>query len=977
MFEPHNKPRVFAIAPGVDFPRALVSGLLARHTGKPPEALARVELIVNTRRMARRIHALFDDGPALLLPRIRLITDLGDNASLDDIPPAVAPLRRRLELVQLVSGFLEAAPDFAPRSALFDLADSLAGLMAEMQGEGVSPEDIAALDIEDQSGHWGRTQTFLGIVQSYFDQAHAAPDGETRQRLIIEQLAARWAETPPEHPIIIAGSTGSRGATQLLMRAVARLPQGALVLPGFDFDMPEALWPTLNDPLIAEDHPQFRFHALMKALDLKRRDIARWADTAPPNPARNALVSLALRPAPITDQWMEDGPKLVALDTATADMTLLEAPTQREEALAIALCMRQAAEAGEVAALITPDRTLTRQVSAALDRWDILPDDSAGQPLPLSAIGRLMRHIAGLFEAPLTAESLLTLLKHPLTHSAANRGEHLRFTHELELYLRAKGPPYPDAEALRFWAATRKAGDANHWIEWVIDAFCGHEQPGEAPFEARLEAHLELIHLVIRGSDADATPQPWDHAAGQEAHKIVLALSEAADAGGEMTAFDYSNLFGSVLAGGEVRQVETPHPEILIWGTLEARVQGADLLILGGLNEGSWPEPPSPDPWLNRKMRHDAGLLLPERRIGLSAHDFQQAIAAPKVVLSRSVKSDEAENVPSRWLNRMVNLLGGLPDQGGDKALAQMKTRGAHWLNLARALEEPIPVPPAPRPAPRPPVAARPRKLSVTQIKRLIRDPYAIYARHVLRLRPLDPLMRAPDALTRGIVLHEVMEQFVRAVSERPETLARDYLLDIARTVLANEVPWPAARLMWLARIERVADSFLADEAQRQKTGTPLAYETHGKAEIERLGFTLTCMADRIDQGEQGLLLYDYKTGSPPTPKEQTHFDKQLLLETVIAEKGGFREITAAPVAGAYYIGLGAGAGQVAAPIESETPEKVWAEFETLIARYLSHDQGYLSRRAMFRSDELGDYDQLARFGEWDITDDPEVEVLK
>ncbi len=332
------------------------------------------------------------------------------------------------------------------------------------------------------------------------------------------------------------------------------------MLPGFDFDMPEALWPTLNDPLIAEDHPQFRFHALMKALDLKRRDIVRWADTAPPNPARNALVSLALRPAPITDQWMEDGPKLVALDAATADMTLLEAPTQREEALAIALCMRQAADAGEVAALITPDRTLTRQVSAALDRWDILPDDSAGQPLPLSAIGRLMRHITGLFEAPLTAESLLTLLKHPLTHNAANRGEHLRFTHELELYLRAKGPPYPDAEALRLWAATRKVGDANHWTEWVIDAFCGHEQPGEAPFEARLKAHLELIHLVIRGSDADATPQPWDHAAGQEAHKIVLTLSEAADAGGEMTAFDYSNLFGSVLAGGEVRQVETPHP---------------------------------------------------------------------------------------------------------------------------------------------------------------------------------------------------------------------------------------------------------------------------------------------------------------------------------------------------------------------------------------------------------------------------------
>ena len=976
MFEPSAKPRVFALAPGVDFPRALVSGLMARLAGQPPEALARVELIVNTRRMARRIEALFDDGPALLLPRIRLVTDLGDEAALDAIPPAVSPLRRRLELVQLVSGFLDAAPDFAPRSALYDLADSLAGLIAEMQGEGVSPAEIAALDIEDQSGHWARTQAFLSIVQSYFERAHAAPDKDARQRLIVEQRAARWAEAPPDHPIIVAGSTGSRGATQLLMQAVARLPRGALVLPGFDFDMPEALWPTLDDPLIAEDHPQFRFHALMRALDLRLGDIARWSEAAPPNPARNALVSLALRPAPITEQWMPDGPRLTALDSATRDMTLLEAPTQREEALAVALCLRQAAERGEVAALITPDRNLTRQVAAALDRWNILPDDSAGQPLPLSPIGRLMRHLAGLFEAPLTAESLLTLLKHPLTHSAAERGEHLRLTRELELHLRAKGPPYPDADALREWAATRSAGEADRWTDWLIEAFCGRDAPGAAPFEARLSAHLDLLHLAMRGADPEAVPHPWDHADGHEAHKIAQELRAAADAGGEMSAFDYGNLFGAVLAGAEVREVETPHPDILIWGTLEARVQGTDLLILAGLNEGIWPEPPSPDPWLNRKMRHDAGLLLPERRIGLSAHDFQQAIAAPRVMLTRSVKSDEAETVPSRWLNRLVNLLGGLPEQGGVRALDGMKDRGAHWLALARALEAATPVRPAHRPAPRPPLAARPRKLSVTQIKRLIRDPYAIYARHVLRLRPLDPLMRAPDALIRGIVLHEVMEQFIRAVAERPEALTRECLLDISRKVLEAEVPWPAARLMWLARIERVADSFLADEARRQKTGEPLDYEVHGKGEIEPLGFTLTCKADRIDRGADGLLIYDYKTGKPPTPKEQAHFDKQLLLETVIAEKGGFAGVAAGPVAGAFYIGLGAGAGQVAAPIESEPAAKVWAEFEALIGRYLSQDQGFLSRRAVFRADEPGDYDHLARFGEWDISDAPEIEVL-
>ena len=977
MFEPGTRPRVFAVAPGVDFPGALVAGLMARMAGQPPEALARVELIVNTRRMARRIRSLFDEGPAVLLPRIRLLAGFGEEAGLDTVPPAVPPLRRRLELVQLVAGFLDTVPDFAPRAALFDLADSLAHLMAEMQGEGVSPSDIAALDIADQSGHWGRTQTFLAIVQDYFDRSHAEPDPEARQRRVVEHLAARWSEAPPDHPVIVAGSTGSRGATQLLMQAVARLPQGALVLPGFDFDMPAALWQTLDDPLIAEDHPQFRFHALMRALEIGRDDITPWSMAEPPNPARNALVSLALRPAPITDQWLGDGPKLGPLGPATRDMALLEAPTPREEALAIALRLREAAEDGVTAALITPDRVLTRQVAAALDRWNILPDDSAGQPLPLSPIGRLMRHIAGLFEHGLTAESLLTLLKHPLTHSAAGRGTHLRLTRELELHLRAKGPPYPDAATLSRWAETQGGEEAGRWAGWVTDAFCGRDGAGPMEVAEWLDLHLECLHLIMRGAGSEAVPHPWDHADGQEAHKVMTALQDAAEVGVTLSSFDYGNLFSSVLAGAEVREVETPHPGILIWGTLEARVQGADLVILAGLNEGTWPEPPAPDPWLNRKMRLDSGLLLPERRIGLSAHDFQQAVAAREVMLSRSVKSDEAENVPSRWLNRLVNLLGGLPGQGGIAALEEMRQRGRHWLNLARALEAPGTAAPAPRPAPRPPLAARPRRLSVTQIKRLIRDPYAIYARHVLGLRPLDALMRAPDALTRGIVLHRVMEDFVKAVAEDPAALCRERLLGIAREVLEVHVPWPAARLMWLARIERVAEGFLADEAKRQEAGTPCAFETRGTRTIDALGFTLTCMADRIDRGDNGLLLYDYKTGRPPTANEQAHFDKQLLLETVIAETGGFSDVGAAPVEGAYYIGLGAGAGQFAAPLDAHPPVQVWSEFQNLIASYLSEDQGYLSRRAMFRSDEPGDYDQLARFGEWDITDAPVAEVLR
>ena len=645
MFDPSDTPRVFALPPGVDFPQALIDGLRAHLGDHPPEQMARVQLIVNTRRMARRIRTLFDQGPPCLLPRINLVTDLGEDWGLGHIPAAVQPLRRRLELTQLVAGLLERQPDLAPRSSLFDLADSLASLMDEMQGEGVSPDAIDDLDVTDQSGHWARIKAFLGIVRHYFEEGTDHPDLEARQRLVIERLIDTWDQNPPQHPIIVAGSTGSRGATQLLMQAVARLPQGALVLPGFDTDMPSAVWSDLDDAMLSEDHPQYRFHRLLADLGMDRDHVKLWHSTPPANPARNAVISLALRPAPVTDGWLSDGPKLGDLRAPMQDVTLIEAPSSRAEALTIAMRLRQAAEDGQTAALITPDRTLTRQVTAALDRWNILPDDSAGQPLHLSPPGRFLRHVADLFGQPLTAGLLLTLLKHPLTHTGGDRGTHLRLTRELELHLRRNGPPYPEADDFAAWAASQRDPLAPAWAEWLALCFCGHDAPGDQPLTARVTTHLDLAEQIANGCQPATDSELWKDTAGREAENATADLREQADFGGEISARDYTSLFHAVLSRHEVRNPDTAHPHILIWGTLEARVQGADLLILAGLNEGTWPATPTPDPWLNRALRHQAGLLLPERRIGLSAHDFQQAAAAREVWLTRAIRSDDAETV--------------------------------------------------------------------------------------------------------------------------------------------------------------------------------------------------------------------------------------------------------------------------------------------------------------------------------------------
>jgi double-strand break repair protein AddB len=974
MFEPSTAPRIFASPPGVDFAEGLVDGLTKRCTDMTPTDLARVEIYVNTTRMQRRIRSVFDAGPPRLLPRIRLITDLASDPISLALPPAVSPLQRRLELSQFVAKLLEQEPDLAPRAALYDLSDSLAKLMDEMQGEGVSPDTIARLDVSDQSGHWDRALQFLNIIAPFFGQNNEPPDKEARQRMVIETLTERWADSAPTHPIIVAGSTGSRGATALFMQAVAKLPQGAIVLPGFDFDLPASVWNAMEDDMTAEDHPQFRFRRLMDLIGFTPEAVEPWSDQTPAHPERNGLISLSMRPAPVTDQWLSDGPRLGDLDLATAGLTLVEATSPRAEAETIALRLRQAVEDGVTAALISPDRMLTRQVTAALDRWDIKPDDSAGTPLALSPPGRFLRHVADMYGKPLTGELLLTLLKHPLCHSERDdRGDHLRHTRDLELHLRRHGPPFPVADDLLTWA--KKGDGRDDWAQWLATLLTGLEEAPTQPLTTYIVQHLELAEMLCAGPDTTGSGGLWDAAAGREARRVCDNLAQAAHAGGQMNARDYVSLFGAVIAEGVVRDRDAGHPNILIWGTLEARVQGVDLTILGGMNDGVWPETPSPDPWLNRVMRAKAGLLLPERQIGLSAHDYQQAVAGREVWITRAKRSADAETVPSRWVNRLTNLLKGLPDQNGTEALAAMRTRGDQWSAMANHLSSPSErTDPEPRPSPCPPADARPTKLSVTQIKTLIRDPFAIYARKTLRLNPLDPLVPTADAPLRGIIVHRILERFIRGGHGVDD---RGALMKIAVEEFSENCPWPTIRAQWLARMDRSVDQFLKDEAERQSVAGERVIEAFGEIFVAPSGVLLTCKADRIDITDAGgALIYDYKTGAVPTGPQQEKFDKQLLLEAAMVERGAFEKLGAKRVEKATFIGVNAAMKNVDAPLAKQPPDQVWAELETLFANWSDEQRGYTARLALFLKSDQSPYDHLSRYGEWDTSDDPEPQVF-
>ncbi len=962
------KPRLFSVPLGAPYPRAFADGYASLLKDEPPEKSARTTIIVNSGPMARAIKEALQSHAPLLLPRIITVSQVEALCPCPDLPPAIDPIRLRLELTQLVAKRISADPNLTEGQAAYDIAGSLQKLLAEMASEGVSFDDLADLDVSGHSDFWRNNLEFIALVGAFL-QAGGAMETEVRQRKVVERLVAQWSETPPANPIIVAGSTGSRGTTLELIMAVSKLKNGYVVFPGADPHLSPRLYGDLP-----EDHPQHRLAAMLGALDLSRDDIEHWSG-APEDPARLEVVSLALRPAPVTDQWVQSGPDLPDLPTALAGVSLVEAKTEQSEAVGVALGIRDAVERGLSVALISPDRTLTRRVAAALDRWSIVADDSAGRPLALSAPGRLLRQISTLNHEDLPTGELLALLKHPLVSTGTERGTHLLMVRELEIWARQKGEAFLPETALSNWAGETTA--RHDWLAWVRQALPHGAKDMARPMQDHLDALIRTAEALAAGPEKRSSGELWCEDAGRMALESVAALRGAVDAAPVMTPAEFAKVLNSVLQE-EVRSAVIPHRNVQIRGTLEARTVDCDLVIIAGMNEKSWPPAEDQDPWLNRALRKRIGLLTPDRQTGLSAHDFEQAMAAKEIWITRTLRNDDGETVPSRWLNRIQNLVEGLPERRGPEALEQARKRGQRWTELASALDRRRPAePPAPRPAPTPPVATRPRRLSVTEIQRLIRDPYAIYAKHILHLDALPQPPERPDARLRGIVLHEVADKFSLEPLSGDSAKDTERLLTIARSVFERSVPWPVTQQMWLARLERIAESFLVGEAQRQAMGQIAMREEKSELTLDQPSFVLVGKVDRIDRLISGkVAIFDYKSGALPTPKQIRHFDRQLLLEAIMVEDGAFGPSMIVEKVG--HIGLGSNASVNTHEIGPDGPlfadiDTILKEFVTLLEAYNDPRQGYASRRIIEKTGYRGDYDHLARIGEWDESDRPQT----
>ncbi|ALG70395.1 helicase I [Azospirillum thiophilum] len=975
-------PKVYSIPSGAPFVDMLAAGIMER-VGGDPMALAGVTVLLPTRRACRSLQQAFlrrSGGQPTLLPRMAPLGELdaGDLSLTEeelpdlplDLPEAISPLSRQMTLARLVlASTLSATTAQAVR-----LGADLGRLIDAVWTERVGFERLHTLVPDDYAEHWKKTLEFLNIVTEVWPailESSGETDPAQRRNLALETQAALWQAAPPPGMVIAAGSTGSIVAASDLLSVIARLPQGAMVLPGLDQDADDTIWQAIEQD---ESHPQHGLSQLIRHLGVERDEVRAWTDVAEPRGARARLIAEAMRPAATTEGWRE----LSGLDaSALTGLTRIDAATSEEEAQVIALLMRHALETPtRTAALITPDRNLGRRVAMALARWGILVNDSGGQPLAHTAVGTYLRLTAELAASRVHPLALLALAKHPMAAGGRDSGDFRAAVRALErVVLRGPRPAEGFDGVL---AALEQADRFDHedqqgfLREWLIDigrraAPFLEALNGETPLADLLRAHVAFCEALAADHEQEGKDRLWRQDDGEEAARFLADLLEAAEGFPAIPAKDYPALLDALMSARAVRPRYGLHPRLFILGPMEARLQHLDLTILGGLNEGTWPPAASADPWMSRPMRRDFGLPSPERLVGMSAHDFAHACGAPEVVLTRAARVEGTPTVPSRWLLRLETVLKALDMDG------VVEERGAGWLAWARGLDEPDRVQPVGAPEPRPPLSARPRKLSVTEIETWMRDPYAIYARHALRLRALDPIAADPGASDRGQIIHDTLDAFVR---EHPGPLphdALDRLIALGRDRFGPLLrSHPDVWAFWWPRFERVAAWFVDLERERRPRLRPLATEVPGRLELSGPGgpFTLTAKADRIDRGPDGLVVIDYKTGTPPGTREiELGFAPQLPLEAAIATAGRFSGIDAAPVAELTFWRLSGGdpAGEEK-PVKGDPAalaEEAKAGLEALIARFDDPDTPYRSRPRPAMAPRYTDYAHLARVQEW------------
>lgn len=977
------EPRVLTIDPARPFLKTLSASLLDAIERGELSDLSDAVIYLPTRRAVRTLTdeliAADTRSGAKLLPHVRALGDIDEDAvSLFsgspedelDLPPAINAIERRLTLAKLVAAKDRAFSGHERWAGALAAADELGKLLDSFYTEEVDPVALSELAPLELAQHWATSLRFLEIVIAAWPaylKSTGLMDPADRRVKLIDRQREQYEAHPPETPVIVAGTTGSTPAVARLMKTVSELPQGAVILPGLDLGLDDTLWDKVDEP-----HPQSGLKELLETgLGVAREEVSKWPNNCDElQKSRSDIINVALRPAGATDSWRAWADNLDKDDTQLSDqlgdIELVEALDEEREADAICLKIREAvATPGKTVFLVTPDRNLGRRVSLKLRRWNINADDSAGVPFANTQCGAFLRLVARWLNEPADSVAFMAVLRHSLFGGGFTVEEKGMHIDKLDLALRGLKPSPGFNGLIKKIEQTSDTADKAVDLADALDLIRRIAEitpPENANFATRYQAHLNIAELLAATKSENGAERLWRGEDGETGAAYLAQLSNTANTIETFSSVDYPQIFNQLIANIAVRRNRPAHPRISILGPLEARLQTADVIILGGLNEGVWPRDAAIDPFLSRQMRSLLGLPSPERRIGLAAHDFAQLSAAGSVMLTRATKTGGKPSTPSRWIVRLKNIL------RAANLLDRIDQREKY--NSLSARLDAVEINVIEAPAPSPPVSARPTEFYVTRIEKLMRDPYAIYARDILKLRKVDDLNEPLNNRHIGNLFHNIYETYV---CNAPTGGEEEQFVELMRLYDAKSSAFgltPAHQIFWRERAQEAFSWFAVWHRERLQEGAPAIIEGagHWKLEEGTRSFTLSAKSDRIDILSDGrVAIYDYKTGTPPSSKQQATFSLQLPLTALIASHGGFEQLGNVVVAKFSYVKVlnRKGGKSDASGAEGAECVQLSKDAEKGLREVLAHfnDPGasYPSQpRAQF-VDDYGDYDHLAR----------------
>ncbi|MBI1327556.1 MAG: hypothetical protein GC136_07935 [Alphaproteobacteria bacterium] len=948
--------KIYNIPAIYPFAESLAQGLLAM-TGGRAELLGTYRLLLPTRRATRVVRDAFlklAGNTPLLLPRLQALGDVDDeemtllsaHLELDtvDIKPAMPTLQRQILLSRLVL----AQPDYAHGADhALKLARALGALLDQLHINDLPFAALEQIVPADFSEHWQITLQFLNIISQHWPtilEEYGMMDASARRQKLLYELADFWEKSPPAGPVIAAGSTGSQLATSNLLKVVANMPEGTLVLPGLDSAIDDDVWEAID-----LTHPQYMLKNLLEKCGVHRSAVETWPHLDGLQPWQQQRADFArtlMLPSIHTSQWAQQKNEIEKLATANArHLTVHECKTTQAEAEFISVLLRETLEPPDkTCAVICPDRTLATLIRATCTRWNIEIDDSGGIPMTQHPLGRFFLSLPYLISRNFAPVALLDFCK--------------------SRYCKIKLPENFEVKYLR---GVRNLAGLSHYekdepdfVKTLTLVFAPLLALAEKDHQLGdfLQAHMQVLENI------EGTTDIWSSEAGEALATFLAQLHyQSANLQHAISLGDYCAILTTLFADVAIRVTSGVIPRVTLLGRLEARMVQADRVIIAGLNEGSFPPDVGQDPWMSRPMRKNAGLPALEQGIGLSAHDFVQAFSAHDVILTRAVKSGGTVAVPSRWWVRLQTLL---------EAVGQKFPRQhAEIINFAERLDRTDETIAIDRPIVKPPLAARPSELPVTDIENWMRDPYIIYAKRILKLKKLDDLEPSLEASDIGSFVHEqlksLLPQYPGPWNDKTISAIKQAAHIAAQELLKDDTERLA---LWLPQFMNTLEEFLTWERDRRAGGTfPAALEVKGQTKIEAPAFTLTARADRIDKNGTGTYeILDYKTGEPPTKKKVTAgISSQIMLESNILERGGFEKI-AGDVNDALYLKIGGTFRAVSFAKElTACKETAWDGFVNLVTTFANDDTPYICQPDPLIAPKYNDYHHLARVDEWGV----------